>query len=101
MDGRNAGEDSGGKLSDPVGYSGRVLEAHVFAARVIDLPFYFRCPQVLAIDSADVRVKVADAKSRGTEQIFEDPYSVIEPLAVKPHPSTYCRVILNGRRLRY
>ncbi len=38
-----------------------------------DLHFYFRRPQALAIDSADVRVKVADAKGRGTEQMLRIP----------------------------
>jgi hypothetical protein len=33
-----------------------------------DLHFYFRCPKALAIDSADVRVRVADAKGRRAEQ---------------------------------
>ena len=38
-----------------------------------DLHFYFRCPQALAIDSADVRVTVADAKGRRAEQMFRIP----------------------------
>jgi hypothetical protein len=38
-----------------------------------DLHFYFRCPQALAIDSADVRVKVADAKGRRAEQMLKIP----------------------------
>jgi len=38
-----------------------------------DLHFYFRCPQALAIDSADVRVKVADAKGRRAEQMLRIP----------------------------
>jgi len=38
-----------------------------------DLHFYFRCPQVLAIDSAAVWVKVADAKGRRAEQMFRLP----------------------------
>jgi hypothetical protein len=38
-----------------------------------DLHFYFRCPQALAIDSADVRVKVADAKGRRAEQTLRIP----------------------------
>jgi len=33
-----------------------------------DLHFYFRCPQALAVDSADVRVRVADPKSHQSEQ---------------------------------
>jgi hypothetical protein len=40
-----------------------------------DLHFYFRCPQALAIDSADVRVKVADAKGRQAEQMLRIPIS--------------------------
>jgi len=38
-----------------------------------DLHFYFRCPQVLTIDSADIRVKVADAKGQGAEQMLRIP----------------------------
>ncbi|HKF21138.1 MAG TPA: M23 family metallopeptidase [Candidatus Angelobacter sp.] len=38
-----------------------------------DLHFYFRCPQVLAVDSADVRVKVADTKGRRAEQMLRIP----------------------------
>ena len=38
-----------------------------------DVHFYFRCPQALAIDSADVRVKVADAKGRRAEQMLRIP----------------------------
>jgi hypothetical protein len=38
-----------------------------------DLHFYFRCPQALAIESADVRVSVADAKGRRTEQMLRIP----------------------------
>jgi len=38
-----------------------------------DLHFYFRLPQALAIDSADVRVKVADAKGRRAEQMLKIP----------------------------
>ena len=35
------------------------------------------------------------------ESRSRNPGSVIEPRAVKPHPSTYCCGILSGRRLRY
>lgn len=38
-----------------------------------DLHFYFRCPQALAIESAAVRVKVADAKGRRGEQMLRIP----------------------------
>jgi Peptidase family M23 len=38
-----------------------------------DLHFYFRCPQALAIGSADVRVAVADAKGRRAEQVLKIP----------------------------
>ena len=38
-----------------------------------DLHFYFRCSQALAIDSADVRVTVADAKGRRAEQMLRIP----------------------------
>jgi hypothetical protein len=38
-----------------------------------DLHFYFRCSQALAIDSADVRVTVADAKGRRAEQLLRIP----------------------------
>jgi murein DD-endopeptidase MepM/ murein hydrolase activator NlpD len=38
-----------------------------------DLHFYWRCPQALAIDSAEVRVTVADAKSRRAEQMLRIP----------------------------
>ena len=38
-----------------------------------DLHFYFRCPQALAIDSANVRLKVADAKGRRGEQMLRIP----------------------------
>jgi hypothetical protein len=38
-----------------------------------DLHFYFRNPQALAIDSAEVRVKVADAKGRQAEQTLKFP----------------------------
>jgi hypothetical protein len=38
-----------------------------------DLHFYFRCPQALAIDSLDVRLKVADAKGRRAEQMLRIP----------------------------
>src|SRR5215813_5178729 len=38
-----------------------------------DLHFYFRCLQALAIDSADVRVTVADAKGRREEQMLRVP----------------------------
>jgi len=38
-----------------------------------DLHFYFRCPQALAIDSANVRVQVADAKGRRAEKVLTIP----------------------------
>jgi len=38
-----------------------------------DLHFYFRRPQALAIDSADVRIKVADAKGRRAERMLSIP----------------------------
>jgi hypothetical protein len=38
-----------------------------------DLHFYFRFPQALVIDSADVRLTVADAKGRRTEQSLRIP----------------------------
>jgi Peptidase family M23 len=38
-----------------------------------DLHFYFRCPQALAIDSATVRVQVADAKGSRAERILRIP----------------------------
>jgi len=38
-----------------------------------DVRFYFRCPQALAIDSADVRVTVADVKGRRAEQRLRIP----------------------------
>jgi len=40
---------------------------------VFDLHFYFRCPQALAIDHANVRVRVADAKGRRAEQMLRIP----------------------------
>jgi hypothetical protein len=41
--------------------------------QAFDLHFYFRCPQALAIDSANVRVKVADVKGRQAEQMLRIP----------------------------
>lgn len=38
-----------------------------------DLHFYFRLPQALAINSANVRVQVADAKGRRAEQMLRIP----------------------------
>jgi hypothetical protein len=38
-----------------------------------DVHFYFRCPQALAVDSAAIRVKVADAKGRRAEQMLRIP----------------------------
>ena len=38
-----------------------------------DLHFYFRCPQALAIDSAEVRITVVDAKGRQAEQMLRIP----------------------------
>lgn len=38
-----------------------------------DFRLYFRCPQALAIDSAVVRVTVADAKGRRAEQMLRIP----------------------------
>ena len=56
-----------------------------------DLHFYFRRPQALAIDSADVRVRVADAKGRRAEQMLRVPIqyyqqktSLIVPFVVWP-----------------
>ena len=50
-----------------------------------DLHFYFRCPQALAIDSAALRVKVADAKGHRAEQVLTIPiqyYQQKTPLLV-------------------
>jgi len=38
-----------------------------------DVQFYFRCPQALAIDSAEVRLIVADAQGRRVEQTLSIP----------------------------
>src|SRR5262249_52504566 len=38
-----------------------------------DLHFYLRCPQALAIDSADVRVTVVDGKGRRAQQALKIP----------------------------
>ncbi|WP_169747218.1 M23 family metallopeptidase [Edaphobacter aggregans] len=38
-----------------------------------DLHFYLRCPQALAIDSADIRVTVADAKGRRAQRVLRIP----------------------------
>jgi Membrane proteins related to metalloendopeptidases len=38
-----------------------------------DLRFYFRCPQALAIDSAAIRLTVADVKGRRAEQMLRIP----------------------------
>ncbi len=38
-----------------------------------DLHFYFRCPQALGVDSAEVRVTVADRKGRQAEQALRIP----------------------------
>src|SRR4029077_3825306 len=38
-----------------------------------DVPFYFRHPQALAIDSAVVRLMVADAKGHRAEQMLRIP----------------------------
>ena len=38
-----------------------------------DLHFFFRSPQALAVDSADVRVRVADGKGRAAEQTLRIP----------------------------
>ena len=38
-----------------------------------DLRFYYRCPQALAIDSASIRLTVADAKGRRAEQMLSIP----------------------------
>jgi hypothetical protein len=47
---------------------------HMFTLpEAFDLHFYFRCLQAVAIDSADVRVKVADAKGRRAEQMLRVP----------------------------
>ena len=42
-----------------------------------DLRFYFRHPQALAIDSASVRVTVADVKGQRAEQMLEHPDSIL------------------------
>jgi hypothetical protein len=42
-------------------------------SEAFDLHFYFRCPQALPIDSANVRVKVVDAKGRRAEQMLNIP----------------------------
>lgn len=38
-----------------------------------DLHLYFRCPQALEIDSADIRVEAADATGRRTQQMLRIP----------------------------
>ena len=38
-----------------------------------DVRLYFRCPQALAIDSADIRLTVADAKGRRAERMLRIP----------------------------
>jgi hypothetical protein len=43
-----------------------------------DLHFYFRCPQALAIDHANVRVKVADTTGRRAEQMLRVPIQYYE-----------------------
>jgi hypothetical protein len=63
------------------GVNYRILSDTPVAARMrrftlpeaFDLHFYMRCPQALAVDSADVRVKVADAKGRAAEQTLTIP----------------------------
>jgi hypothetical protein len=45
----------------------------VILLEAFDLHFYFRCPQALAVDSADVLIKVADAKGRRAEQMLKIP----------------------------
>jgi hypothetical protein len=42
-------------------------------SEAFDFRLYFRCPQALAIDSAVVRVTVADAKGRRAEQMLRIP----------------------------
>jgi hypothetical protein len=51
-----------------------------------DLHFYFRCPQALAIDSANVRVKVADAKGRRAEQMLRIPIQYYQQKTVLMFP---------------
>jgi Peptidase family M23 len=53
----------------PVGAPRRMLTL----PEAFDLHFYFRCPQALAIDSANVRVTVADAMGRRAEQMLRIP----------------------------
>jgi len=53
----------------PVAYPRRMFTL----PEAFDVHFYFRCPQALAIDSADVRVNVADAKGRRAEQMLRIP----------------------------
>ena len=53
----------------PVASPGRMFTL----PEAFDLHFYFRNPQVLAVDSADVRVTVADAKGRRSEQMLRIP----------------------------
>ena len=48
-------------------------ERMIALPEAFDLRFYFRSPQALAVDSAGVRVKVADAKGRRTEQMLRIP----------------------------
>src|SRR5215471_13664448 len=63
------------------GVNYRILPDTPVAARMrmftlpeaFDLHFYIRCPQALAVDSADVRVKVGDAKGRAAEQMLTIP----------------------------
>ena len=47
---------------------------HAFTLpEAFDVRFYFRHPQALAVDSADVRLTVADAKGRRVEQVLTIP----------------------------
>ena len=74
VDDRDAGENQGDQVSDTCRVPRSHLPARMFTLpEAFDLHFYFRCPQALAIDSADIRVKVADAKGRRAEQILKIP----------------------------
>src|ERR1700730_4911149 len=53
----------------PVASPGRMFTL----PEAFDVHFYFRCPQALTIDSADVRLTVADAKGRRAEQTLRIP----------------------------
>jgi hypothetical protein len=60
-----------------------------------DVPFYFRHPQALAIDSAAVRLTVADAKGHRAEQMLRIPIQYYQ----QRQPSSFPFVVmeLSGR----